>query len=60
MDSLAHEIAAGRMTPSQAVDVLIQQSASADMPESQRSELRSLLEDLLANDPHLVSLVQRM
>ncbi len=60
MDALAAEISAGRMTPAQAMEVLIDQTAGPDMPAAQRAELRELLSDLLANDPHLAALAAQV
>lgn len=60
MDALAAEISAGRMTPAQAMEVLIDQTAGPDLPAAQRAELREMLSDLLANDPHLAALAAQV
>ncbi len=60
VDALAAEISAGRMTPSQAVDVLLDQTAGPDLPVQQRAQLRELLTDMLANDPHFAQLMGRV
>src|ERR1700761_7894199 len=52
LDALAADIAAGRLTPKEAIDRLVEQ-AGAGLPAPERAELRELLTDLVANDPHL-------
>jgi hypothetical protein len=56
LDALAGEIAAGRLTPKQAVDFLVD-AAGAQLEQAERAELRELLDDLFANDPHLRNLI---
>lgn len=56
IDALAGEIAAGRLTPKQAVDHLVE-AAGAQLDAAERTELRELLNDLFANDPHLRNLI---
>ena len=57
----AVEIAAGRMTPREAVDKLVDEIAGSDqLGASERAELRELLADLVANDPYLQSIVGRL
>ncbi len=60
VDALAAEVSAGRMTPSQAIDVLLDQAAGPDLPVQQRAQLRELLSDMLANDPHFAELTRRV
>ena len=60
VDTLAAEISAGRMTPNQAIDVLLDQAAGPDLPVQQRAQLRELLTDMLANDPHFAELTRRV
>ena len=60
VDVLAAEISAGRMTPNQAIDVLLDQAAGPDLPVQQRTELRELLTDMLVNDPHFAELSRRV
>lgn len=59
MDALAAEIAAGRLTPKQAVDYLVD-AAGAGLEPEERVELQELLGDLFANDPHLQSLIANL
>jgi hypothetical protein len=60
LEAMASEIAAGRMTPREAVDKLVDEIAGTDqLGASEKAELRELLSDLVANDPYLQSLVGR-
>ena len=60
LEAMASEIAAGRMTPREAVDKLVEEIAGADeLGAAEKAELRALLGDLVANDPYLQSLVNR-
>lgn len=60
VDALAAEVAAGRLTPREAIDQLVEATAGPGLDATQRSELRELLTDLVANDPYLGSLVGRI
>jgi hypothetical protein len=61
LEVVAAEIAAGRMTPREAVDKLVDEIAGSDqLGASERAELRELLADLVANDPYLQSIVGRL
>ena len=60
VDQLAAEIAAGRLTPREAVDQLVDLTAGPGMDAAERAELRELLTDLVANDPYLGGLVGRV
>jgi hypothetical protein len=60
VQQLASEVSAGRMSPTEAVDVLVEAAAGPDLPDVQRAELRSLLTDIIANDPHFASLIASM
>jgi hypothetical protein len=61
LDALAADIAAGRLTPQQAVDRLVDEIAGGqDLDATQRAELRELMADLIANDPNLAALVGRI
>jgi hypothetical protein len=60
VDRLAAEIAAGRLTPNEAVDQLVELTAGPGMDATQRAELRELLTDLVANDPYLGGLIGRV
>jgi len=62
--SVAADLRAGRITPEQAVDRLVESTVSrrigAQAPEAVRARLRASLVDLLAHDPHLADLVKRL
>lgn len=61
LEAMAQEIAAGRMTPREAVDKLVDDIAGTDqLGANERAELRELLADLVANDPYLQSIVGRL
>ena len=61
LEAMASEIAAGRMTPREAVDKLVDEIAGTDqLGAGERAELRELLSDLVENDPYLQSLVGRV
>jgi hypothetical protein len=60
LDAIAADIAAGRLSPREAVDRLVDQIAGTEqLPAADRAELRELLSDLVANDPYLAALVTR-
>ncbi len=61
LEAMASEIAAGRLSPREAVDKLVEEIAGSDaLGATERAELRELLTDLVANDPYLQSIVGRM
>lgn len=61
LDALAADIAAGKLTPQQAVDRLVDEIAgSKGLDASERAELKELMSDLIANDPNLAALVGRV
>lgn len=60
LDALAAEVAAGRITPREAIDRLIEATAGPGLDAAERAELRELFNDLIANDPHLGSLIGRI
>jgi hypothetical protein len=60
IDALATEVAAGRLTPQEAIDRLVESTAGPELGASERAELRELLSDLVANDPYLGSLIGRI
>ena len=60
IDALSAEVAAGRMTAREAIDRLVDATATADMDAAERAELRELLTDLVANDPYLGALANRV
>jgi hypothetical protein len=59
LDALADDLAAGRLTPQEAIDRLVA-NAGAGLPHAEQVELRELIVDLVANDPYLSSLVGRV
>jgi hypothetical protein len=61
IDQIAADLAAGRLTPHEAIDKLVDQIAGTDdLAPADRAELRELMADLVANDPHLAALVGRL
>src|SRR5688500_15643925 len=56
IDALSAEVAAGRLTAREAIDRLVDATATAEMDATERAELRELLTDLVANDPYLGAL----
>jgi hypothetical protein len=61
IDALAADIAAGRLTPHEAVEKLVDQIAGTEeLAPADRAELREMLTDLVANDPYLAALVGRV
>jgi hypothetical protein len=61
LEAMASEIAAGRLTPREAVDKIVDEIAGTDqLGAGERAELRELLSDLVENDPYLQSLVGRV
>ncbi len=61
LDAIAADLSAGKLTPREAVDKLVDQIASgSDLSPSDRAELRELMADLVANDPHLGALLNRL
>jgi hypothetical protein len=64
IEALAAEVAAGRLTPHEATDHLIDRlvdaTAGPELDPTERAELRELLTDLVANDPYLGGLVGRI
>lgn len=61
LDALAADIAAGKLTPQQAVDKLVDEIAGTKgLDASERAELKELMSDLIANDPQLAALVGRV
>ena len=58
LDRLAADVAAGKLTPREAVDRLVDQLAShGSLGAADRAELRELVSELIANDPYLASLL---
>jgi hypothetical protein len=60
IEALAAEVAAGRLTPREAIDRLVDATAGPGLDATERAELRELLTDLVANDPYLGGLVGRI
>jgi hypothetical protein len=60
IDALAAEVAAGRMTPREAIDRLVESTATPDLSPTERAELREMLADLVANDPYFGGLANRV
>lgn len=61
IDRLVADLRAGKLTPREAVNQLVAQVADAEtLPVAERAELRELMTDLLANDPHLAALIGRI
>jgi hypothetical protein len=58
------ELRAGRITPEQAIDRLVEDTVGrrvgAAAPEAARQRLRAALTELIATDPHLRDLARRM
>jgi hypothetical protein len=61
LDAVAADLAAGKLTPQQAVDRLVDEIAGHQaLDAGQRAELREMMADLIANDPNLAALVGRI
>ena len=60
IDALAAEVAAGRLTPHEALERLVDATAGPELGPAERAELRELLTDLVANDPYLGALAGRI
>jgi hypothetical protein len=60
VEALAAEVAAGRLTPREAIDRLVEATAGPELDATERAELRELLTDLVANDPYLGGLAGRI
>lgn len=60
IDALSAEVAAGRLTPREAIDRLVDATAGPELGPAERAELRELLTDLVANDPYLGALAGRV
>lgn len=60
-DAIAADIAAGKLTPQEAVERMVDEIAGhEDLAPGDRAELREMLTDLVANDPYLSALVGRV
>ncbi len=60
IDALAADVAAGRLTPREAIDQLVESTATPDLSAAERAELREMLTDLVANDPYFNGLANRV
>ena len=60
IDRLAAEVAAGKLTPKEAIDQLVEATATPDLSAAERAELRELLADIVANDPYFGGLANRI
>lgn len=60
LERLSAEVAAGRLTPREAIDQLVEATAGAVLDPAERAELRELLTDLVANDPYFGALAGRI
>ena len=60
-DRIAADIASGKLTAQQAIDRMVDQIAdSQHLGAPERAELREMLAELVANDPYLSSLLNRL
>jgi hypothetical protein len=58
LEAMAADIAAGKLTANEAIDRLVDEICGTDqLASAERTELREMLTDLVANDPYLQSLV---
>jgi hypothetical protein len=57
LSALAADVEAGRLTPQAALDRIIDQTVSPDLAPAERAELREIIADLVATDPHLAGLL---
>ena len=61
LEAIASDVAAGKLTPKEAVDKLVDQMAgTGTLDPADRAELREMMADLVANDPHLQGLLGRI
>ena len=60
VDQLAADIAAGKLSQREAIDRLVEATAGPELGAAERAELRELLTDLVANDPYLAGLGNRV
>ena len=60
VDQLAADLAAGKLSQREAIDRLVEATASPELGAAERAELRELLTDLVANDPYLAGLGNRI
>ncbi len=60
IDALAAEVAAGRLTPHEALERLIDATAGPELGAAERAELREILSEMIASDPYLGALAGRI
>jgi hypothetical protein len=60
IDALAAEVAAGRLTPHEAIERLVDATAGPELGPAERAELREMLTELVAHDPYLGALAGRV
>lgn len=60
IEAMFAEVAAGRLTPQEAIDRLVEATAGPELDAATRADMREVLTDLIANDPHLSALVGRI
>ncbi|HUJ63312.1 MAG TPA: hypothetical protein VLX92_32660, partial [Kofleriaceae bacterium] len=61
LDAIAADIAAGRLTPHEAIERMVDEIAGdQQLDPADRAELRELLGDLVAHDPYLGGLIGRI
>jgi hypothetical protein len=58
--ALAAELAAGRLTAREVIDRLVDAAAGPGLDDIARAELRAMLGDLVAADPHLGALARAL
>ena len=49
-----------KLTPREAIDQLVEATATPDLSPTERAELREMLSDLVANDPYFGGLANRV
>ena len=61
LEAMVADIAAGRLSANEAIDRLVGELALGDaLGAAEEAELREMLNELVANDPYLLSLVGRI
>nr|MDQ3365426.1 hypothetical protein [Myxococcota bacterium] len=60
IEAMSAEVAAGRLTAREAIEQLVDAAAGPELDAAERADLRELLTDLVANDPYLGGLANRV
>jgi hypothetical protein len=60
VDRIAADLDAGRISGREALDRLIDEAVPGELAGADRTELRALMADLIAHDPHLQRLAARI